>query len=70
MISEGDARNIASEFSGKYLLVQCHETHQGQLKISSKQAWLQDFNVFVPVIIQLGDRPESSVKLENVNIIR
>lgn len=70
VISEGDARNIASEFSGKYLLVQCHETHQGQLKISSKQAWLQDFNVFVPVIIQLGDRPESSVKLENVNIIR
>lgn len=70
VISEGDAHSIASEFSGKYLLVQCHETHEGQQKISSKQAWLQDFNVFVPVTQQLGDKPESLVKLENVNIIR
>ena len=70
VLSEGDAGSIASEFSGKYLLVQCDETHEGQQKISSKQAWLQDFNVFVPVTMQVGDRLESSVKLENINVIR
>lgn len=67
---EGDANIIASEFSGKYLLVECNETHEGQQKSSNKLAWLQEFNVFVPVAMQLGNKPESSVKLENVSVVR
>lgn len=67
---KGDAQSIASEFSGKYLLVECHETQEGQPGSSDKLAWLQDLNVFVPVAQQVGDKPESSVKLENVSVIR
>lgn len=67
---EGDARSIALEFSGKYLLVECHATNEGQLGSSDKLAWLQDLNVFVPVTQQVGDKPESLVKLENVSVIR
>ncbi|MBJ8735836.1 hypothetical protein [Citrobacter amalonaticus] len=67
---EGNASSIAPEFSGKYLLVECHETHEGQRESSNKLAWLQEFNVFVPVTMQVGDKPESSVKLENVSVIR
>lgn len=67
---EGDAHSIAPEFSGKYLLVECHSTNEGQLNSSNKLAWLQDLNVFVPVAQQLGDKPESLVKLENVSVIR
>lgn len=67
---EGDAHSIAPEFSGKYLLVECHVTNEGQLGSSEKLAWLQDLNVFVPVAQQVGDKPESLVKLENVSVIR
>ncbi len=67
---EGNAQSIAPEFSGKYLLVECHGTTQGQADSSSKEAWLQDFNVFVPVAQQIGDKPEGRVKLENVSVIR
>lgn len=67
---EGDANSIAPEFSGKYLLVECHEANEGQPEISNKLAWLQEFNVFVPVAMKVGDKPESSVKLENVSVIR
>ncbi|MDK9357552.1 hypothetical protein QQF54_06230 [Lelliottia sp. V106_10] len=67
---EGDAHSIAPEFSGKYLLVECHETYEGQRRSSDKSAWLQDLNVFVPVAQQVGDKPESLVKLENVSVIR
>lgn len=66
----GDAQSIAPEFSGKYLLVECHATNEGQQGSSEKLAWLQDLNVFVPVVQQLGDKPESLVKLENVSVIR
>lgn len=67
---EGDAHSIASEFSGKYLLVECHETHKGQQDSNNKLAWLQDLNVFVPVAHQLGNKPERLVKLEDVNVLR
>lgn len=67
---EGDANNIAPEFSGKYLFVECYATNEGQPGSSDKLAWLQDLNVFVPVAQQLGDKPESPVKLENVSVIR
>lgn len=67
---EGKANSIAPEFSGKYLLVECHEMNEGQQESSNKLAWLQDFNVFVPVAMHLGNKPESSVKLENVSVIR
>lgn len=67
---EGNAQSIAPEFSGRYLLVECHATTQGQPDSSSKEAWLQDFNVFVPVAQQSGDKPEGRVKLENVSVIR
>ncbi len=67
---EGDAQRIAPEFSGKYLLVECHSTNEGQQDSSSKLAWLQEFNLFVPVAQQLGDKPESLVKLEKVKVIR
>jgi len=66
---EGDANNIAPEFSGKYLLVECHATNEGQQDSSYKSAWLQDLNVFVPVAQQVGNKPESLVKLEKVNVI-
>ncbi|WP_233967307.1 hypothetical protein [Pectobacterium polaris] len=67
---EGDAHSLAPEFSGKYLLVECKETHKGQHDSSSKAAWLKDLNVFVPVAEQLNDKPESKVNLENVSVIR
>ncbi|XTD40080.1 hypothetical protein AB4I99_12305 [Citrobacter murliniae] len=67
---EGDAHSIAPEFSGKYLLVECHATNEGQPGSRDKLAWLQDLNVFVPVTQQLGDKPENPVKLENVSVIR
>lgn len=67
---EGNANSIAPEFSGKYLLVECHEKNEGQRESSNKLAWLQEFNVFVPVAMQMADKPESSVKLENVSVIR
>ena len=67
---EGDANSIAPEFSGKFLLVECHETNKGQQESNNKLAWLQEFNVFVPVAMQLADKPESSVKLENISVIR
>ncbi|MDA5479052.1 hypothetical protein PGS49_00005, partial [Yersinia intermedia] len=68
--AEGDAHSIAPEFSGKYLLVECHATNEGQPASSDKLAWLQDLNVLVPVAQQVGDKPESLVKLENVSVIR
>lgn len=67
---EGDAQSIAPEFSGKYLLVECHATTEGQAGSNEKLAWLKDFNVFVPVTQQVGDKPESPVKLEDVSVIR
>ncbi|NIY49259.1 hypothetical protein [Cedecea colo] len=67
---EGNANSIAPELSGKYLLVECHETNEGQRESSSKLAWLQEFNVFVPVAMQVADKPETSVKLQNVSVIR
>lgn len=67
---EGDAHEIASQFSGKYLLVKCHETNERQLESSEKLAWLQDLNIFVPVAMQIGDKPESSVTLEDVSVMR
>ncbi|WP_244664946.1 hypothetical protein [Candidatus Symbiopectobacterium sp. 'North America'] len=68
--AEGNADSLAPEFSGKYLLVEYQQTHKGQPISSSKSAWLKDLNVFVPVAEQLNDKPESSVKLENVSVIR
>ena len=67
---EGDASSITPEFTGKYLLVECHDTTEGQRESSTKLAWLQEFNVFVPVSMQVGDKPETPVKLENVSVIR
>lgn len=67
---EGEASRLAPEFTGKYLLVECQQTDKGQPKSNSKAAWLKDLNVFVPVTQQLGDKPESQVKLENVSVIR
>ncbi len=67
---EGDAQSIAPEFSGKYLSVECRMTSEGQPSSSTKLAWLQDFNIFVPVAMQVGDKPESPVKLEQVNVTR
>ncbi|MHC9002769.1 hypothetical protein [Enterobacter adelaidei] len=67
---EGDAQRIAPEFSGKYLLVECHESNEGQPDNRSKLAWLQDLNIFVPVAQQLGDKPERLVTLENVSVTR
>ena len=67
---EGDAQRIAPEFSGKYLLVECHESNAGQPDSRSKLAWLQDLNIFVPVAQQLGDKPERLVTLENVSVTR
>ncbi|MCU9596128.1 hypothetical protein AB7X15_02735 [Proteus mirabilis] len=45
-------------------------TTKGQPNSGTKLAWLQDFNIFVPVAMQVGDKPESPVKLEHVNVIR
>jgi len=67
--ANGDAISIAPEFDGKYLLVECQETDKAQVGSSVKLAWLQDLNVFVPVAMQVGDKPESLVKLENVSVI-
>ncbi|HID8276318.1 hypothetical protein ACFYLG_18290 [Proteus mirabilis] len=67
---EGDAQSIAAKFSGKYLLVECRMTTKGQPNSGTKLAWLQDFNIFVPVAMQVGDKPESPVRLEHVNVIR
>jgi hypothetical protein len=67
---EGDAQNLAAEFSGKYLLIVCKESHKGQLDSTSKVAWLKDLNVFVPVAEQIKGKPESAVKLINVSVIR
>lgn len=67
---EGDAQGIAPQFSGKYLLVECQETHVGQPRSSNKLAWLQDLNIFVPIAMQLGDTPESAVILEDVSVTR
>jgi hypothetical protein len=67
---EGDAQSIAAEFSGKYLLVECHEANEGQSDSSAKLAWLRDLKVFVPVAQQVGDKPESLVKLEDVSVTR
>ncbi|MDE8756600.1 hypothetical protein PZA22_19135 [Pectobacterium polaris] len=64
------SHSLAPEFSGKYLLVECKETHKGQNDSSNKAAWLKDLNVFVPVAEQLNDKPESKVSLENVSVIR
>ncbi|HHL2731592.1 TPA: hypothetical protein ACQ4J9_004304 [Yersinia enterocolitica] len=67
---EGDAHSLSPAFSGKYLLVECHQTQKGQPDSSSKEAWLKDINVFVPVAQQVKDKPESQVTLENVSVIR
>ncbi|MBE8259301.1 hypothetical protein IQA85_16950, partial [Leptospira borgpetersenii serovar Ballum] len=65
---EGDAHSLSPAFSGKYLLVECHQTQKGQPDSSSKEAWLKDINVFVPVAQQVKDKPESQVTLENVSV--
>lgn len=67
---EGDAQNLATEFSGQYLLVECKESYKGQPDSTSKIAWLKDLNVFVPVAEQIKGKPESAVKLINVSVIR
>ncbi|WP_172731121.1 hypothetical protein [Pluralibacter gergoviae] len=67
---QGKANNIAPEFNGTYLLVECNETRRGQVESRNKLAWLQEFNVFVPVAMQVGDKPESPVKLEEISVIR
>lgn len=66
----GEANSIAPEFSGKYLLVDCRSTRENQKSSAEKLAWLQDLNLFVPLTQQVGDRPESPVKLENVSVVR
>ncbi|WP_237734438.1 hypothetical protein [Pantoea ananatis] len=50
---KGEAHEIAPEFSGKYLLVKCDETDEGQPSSSDKLAWLQDLNIFVPFATQI-----------------
>ncbi|ELY5257663.1 TPA: hypothetical protein PXJ35_000380 [Yersinia enterocolitica] len=67
---EGDAHNLSPAFSGKYLLVECTQTQKDQPDSSSKEAWLKDINIFVPVAHQVNDKPESQVMLENVSVIR
>lgn len=67
---EGDAGKISPQFSGKYLLVECHETNEGQAGSHDKLAWLQDLNIFVPVAMQVGDKPESPVTLQDVSVTR
>ncbi|MGU9869864.1 hypothetical protein [Kluyvera ascorbata] len=66
----GEANSIAPEFSGKYLLVACHSSRDNQKSSVEKLAWLQDLNLFVPLTQQVGDQPESPVKLENVSVVR
>jgi len=68
--AQGDAERIAPEFDGKYLLVVCDQTAEGQVKSRDTLAWLQDLNVFVPVAMQVGEKPESQVRLENVKVMR
>ncbi|WP_343463137.1 hypothetical protein [Pantoea sp.] len=68
--AQGEAKSIAPEFGGKYLLVTCDQTAQGQVDSHVKLAWLQDLNIFVPLTMQEGNKPESAVKLENVRVIR
>ena len=68
--AEGDANTLSPVFGGKYLLVECSATNEGQVSSSDKLAWLRDLNFFVPVTMQLGDKPETPVKLENVSVIR
>ncbi|MDT0176536.1 hypothetical protein Q9R34_10855 [Enterobacter sp. BRE11] len=65
---EGEADKISPQFSGKYLLVKCHETNEGQAGSHNKLAWLQDLNIFVPVAMQVGDKPESPVTLKDVSV--
>lgn len=67
---QGEAHEISPEFSGKYLLVKCDETDEGQPGSSDKFAWMQDLNIFVPVATQISGKPESLVTLEDVKVIR
>lgn len=61
------AHSFSPAFSGKYLLVECKETHKGQPDSLSKEGWLKDINVFFLVAEPLNDKPESQVMLENVS---
>ena len=70
-VKNGDqARNIAPVFSGRYLVVECDQTQQGQPPSHSKDAWLQDYHVLVPLTEQLGDKPEHPVNLVNVSLVK
>ncbi|WP_336777730.1 hypothetical protein [Pantoea sp. USHLN256] len=68
--NEGDANTLSPVFGGKYLLVECSATNEGQVSSSDKLAWIQELNIFVPIAMQVGDKPETPVKLENVSVIR
>lgn len=43
--------------------------NEGQPNSSTKLAWLLDFNISVPISMQLADQPERQVKQEHVNVI-
>jgi len=66
----GNAHEINPAFSGHYLRVDCLIESDKQPALVSRQAWIDDLKVMVPISAKIGDKPEEQTQLLDVKIWR
>ncbi|MBS6435943.1 MULTISPECIES: hypothetical protein [Pantoea] len=66
----GEAQRINPAFSGRYLQVACRSEGDGQKTDETRDAWLEDLRVLVPLASKLGSAPWQDTRLEQVAITR
>lgn len=70
VLAGGEAQSINPAFSGRYLQVACRSEGDGQKTDETRDAWLEDLRVLVPLASKLGSAPWQDTRLEQVAITR
>jgi len=70
VLAGGEAHSISPAFSGRYLQVACHSEGDGQKTVETRDAWLEDLRVLVPLASKLGSAPWQDTRLEQVALTR
>lgn len=63
---KGRAAEINAAFSGAYLQVECVEKSDGQPESRTRDAWLTDLNIFLPLSAEIEGKPATRTVLTNV----
>ncbi|RPE03537.1 hypothetical protein BBB56_03330 [Candidatus Pantoea deserta] len=66
----GEARTINPAFSGRYLQLACRSEGDAQKPVETREAWLEDLRVLVPLASKLGSAAWQETRLEQVEIMR